>query len=34
MKETKEKMQNIGKILGKIKTLMAPWRGYAEMLHH
>jgi len=33
MRETKEKVSNIGKILGKIKTLRTPWRGYAGMLH-
>ena len=33
MRKTKEKVSNIGKILGKIKTLRRRWRGYAEMLH-
>jgi hypothetical protein len=32
-RKTKEKMRNMDKILGKIKTLRTPWRGYAEMLH-
>jgi hypothetical protein len=32
MRKTKEKVSNIGKILGKIKTLRTPWRGYAGML--
>jgi hypothetical protein len=32
-RETKEKVSNIGKILGKIKTLRTPWRGYAGMPH-
>ena len=33
MKKTKEKVSNIGKILGKIKRLRTPWRGYAGIPH-